>query len=144
MKIKAFLVDDEAPFADALAERLSMRNFAVNVAYSGKDCLETITQTPQGTDVVVLDIQMPGISGLDVLKEIKKINPLIQVILLTGQATVEIAIEGMKQGAFDFLMKPTETEDLALKIQDAFAIKAAHQERIRLAEMQNIISHRGW
>lgn len=144
MKIRTVLVDDEAAFADTLAERLSMRNFTVEVAYSGSQFLETLTRNSTGMDVVVLDVQMPGISGLETLREIKKINPLIQVILLTGQATVEMAIEGMKQGAFDFLMKPTETEVLVLKIEGAFAIKAAHEERIRMAEMQNILSHRGW
>lgn len=144
MKIKVLLVDDEAPFVDALAERLSLRDFAVKTAYDGSQCLTTLTENPTDTDVVVLDLLMPGISGLEVLKQIKEIAPLIQVILLSGQATVESAIEGMKRGAFDFLIKPAETEALAAKITTAFAIKAAHEERIRNAEVENIITHKGW
>lgn len=144
MKIKALLVDDEAPFTDALAERLTMRDFSVTVAYSGAQCLDILRQNPAAVDVIVLDVQMPGISGLDVLREVKKNTPLIEVLLLTGQATVEMAIEGMKQGARDFLMKPTDTEALAAKLREAFAIKAAQEERIRQAELQSLLNQRGW
>lgn len=144
MKIKVLLVDDEAPFVDALAERLTLRNFTVKTAESGNRCLEILDEAPQETDVVVLDLQMPGLSGLDTLKGIKERTPLIQVILLSGHATVESAIQGMKRGAFDFLLKPAETEALAAKIEMAFAIKASHEERIRNAEVQSIISHKGW
>ncbi|TWI74142.1 response regulator receiver domain-containing protein [Desulfobotulus alkaliphilus] len=144
MKIRVMLVDDEAPFVDTLAQRLTMRDFNVSKAYNGNQCLEAITANPHETDVVVLDILMPGLSGIEVLKRIKAINPLMQVVLLSGQATVETAIEGMKQGAHDFLIKPTEAETLALKIREAAAVKASHEDRIQKAETDNIIQHKGW
>ncbi|MCW7753984.1 response regulator [Desulfobotulus sp. H1] len=144
METQVMLVDDEAPFVDALAQRLSMRGFTVAKAYSGDTCLQVLSDRHEEVDVVVLDLLMPGISGIEVLKEIRKKNPLIQIILLSGQATVESAIEGMKQGAYDFLLKPADTEVLSAKIEAAAAIKKAHEERIRKAEMDTIITERGW
>jgi DNA-binding NtrC family response regulator len=87
---------------------------------------------------------MPGIDGIQTLHEIKNTKPLLQVIMLTGHATVETAIEGMKLGAYDYLMKPTETEDLVDKISRAYALKREHQERIHKAEINNIVKRRGW
>jgi DNA-binding NtrC family response regulator len=83
---------------------------------------------------------MPGMDGVEVLKEIKKIKPLSEVIMLTGQASVESAIEGMKLGAYDFLMKPCETEDLVTKINKAYEKKSEHETRIREAKVSEILS----
>jgi DNA-binding NtrC family response regulator len=83
---------------------------------------------------------MPGMSGIDTLRDIKKMKPLTEVIMLTGHATVETAIEGMKLGALDYLMKPCETDDLVSKINRAYERKAEHEERIREARVKEIIS----
>jgi len=95
-------------------------------------------------DLVVLDLQMPGVDGIAVLRKIKELKPLIEVIMLTGHATVETAIEGMKLGAFDFLIKPTDTEELVEKINRAFGRKAEQDERIQEAEVERIVKTRGW
>jgi two-component system, OmpR family, response regulator CpxR len=87
---------------------------------------------------------MPGKDGIETLRGIKSLKPLIHVIMLTGHATVETAIEGMKLGAYDFLIKPTETADLLDKITKAHHLKAEHEERIRKAEINGIIKRRGW
>ena len=95
-------------------------------------------------DVVVLDVLMPGQDGIETLRNIKNLKPLIHVIMLTGNATVETAIEGMKLGAYDYLIKPTETKELLEKITKAHNLKAEHDERIRKAEINGIIKRRGW
>jgi DNA-binding NtrC family response regulator len=138
MKIRVLLVDDEEEFVEALAERLSMRDYDVTTSLRGEDALEKLRQ--YNFDVIILDVRMPGIGGNEVLHEIKRIKPLTEVIMLTGHATVESAIEGMKQGAYDYLIKPCETEDLVIKINKAYEKKAEHEERIRDAKVKEIIS----
>jgi len=142
MKIKVLLVDDEKAFIQTLAERLEMRDFSVQTAFDGEEALSKIKE--EDFDVVVLDVIMPGKNGIETLKEIKSLKPLINVIMLTGHATVETAIDGMKTGAYDYLMKPTDTNDLVGKIKKAYKIKAAHDDRIRKAEINKIIKNRGW
>ena len=142
MKIKVLLVDDENEFVDVLAERLEARDFEIVKAYSGDEALEKVEQ--QEMDVAVVDVLMPGKDGVETLREIKKIKPIMEVIMLTGNATVETAVEGMKQGAFDYLMKPTETKDLVAKIVKAYKRKAEHEERIRNAEIEKIMLRRGF
>ena len=142
MKIKVLLVDDEEEFAEALAKRLELRDFRVTTAFSGKSALELIKKID--FDVIILDIMMPELLGNDALKEIKHIKPLAEIIMLTGEATVENAIESMKEGAFDFLMKPVEAEVLTAKIKIAHKIKFDHENRIREAEIGNILERRGW
>lgn len=83
---------------------------------------------------MILDVLMPGKDGVQTLNEIKQLNPLTEVIMLTGYGTIETAIQGMKFGAYDYLMKPTETEDLVVKINKAYKLKSEHEERIRQAE----------
>jgi len=138
MKIRVLLVDDEEEFVQTLSERLALRDYDVTASTSGDDALEKIKH--YNYDVVILDVAMPGIDGIDALREIKKIKPLTEVIMLTGHGTVETAINGMKLGAFDFLMKPCNTEDLDSKIKKAQARKAEHEERIRAAKVSDIIS----
>ncbi len=142
MKIKVLIADDEKEFIETLAQRLEMRDFDVTTVDSGGAAIKIAEKIE--FDVIILDVQMPEISGIDALKKIKKATPLVPVIMLTGEATVENAIEGMKLGAFDFLIKPTETERLADKIKQAHAHKDAHEERIRQAEIENILRTRGW
>jgi DNA-binding NtrC family response regulator len=142
MKIQILLVDDEKDFLEPLTQRLQIRNFHVETALSGESALDRIQRND--LDVVVLDVLMPGKDGIETLREIKKRRPLLQVILLTGHATVEAAIEGMKLGAYDFLVKPADVKNLAEKVIQAHAIKKEHQERIRKAEINRIVQRKGW
>ena len=142
MKIKVLLVDDEKEFVEALAERLELRDFEVFKAFDADEALGKIAGTD--VDVVVLDVLMPGKDGVAVLREIKNTKPLTEVIMLTGNATVQSAIEGLKIGAYDYLMKPTETKDLISKIVLAYKRKSEHEERIRQAHIEDIMLRRGW
>ena len=142
MQIKVLLVDDEKDFVETLAQRLEVRDFNVKTAFDGDEALGLIRESD--FDVIVLDVLMPGKDGIQTLKEIKDLNPLVNVIMLTGNATVDTAIEGMRLGAYDYLMKPTETEILVEKIMSAHKIKAEHEERIRQAEIKSLLKRRGW
>ncbi len=142
MKIKILLVDDEKEFIDILAERLEMRAFNLSVAYSGKAALDLFHI--HSFDVVILDVLMPGMDGIETLKCIKEISPLTQIIMLTGNATVDNAILGMKNGAYDFLLKPVEISTLIEKINAAFSIKNDHHKRMAMAKIENIVARRGW
>ncbi|MFH1984269.1 MAG: response regulator [Pseudomonadota bacterium] len=130
--INVLLVDDEADFLETLAKRLTRRQMAVLTAGSGAAALGILATTD--IDVVVLDVKMPGQDGIQVLKQIKKEKPLVEVILLTGHASVEAAISGMAMGAFDYLMKPMDIDDIVYKLQDAFKNKALQEEKIRSAQ----------
>lgn len=138
MNPRIMIVDDEESFANSLAERLKLRDYDITVSYSGNDALEKIKKL--NFDVIILDVAMPGINGIDSLREVKGITPLTEVIMLTGHATVETAIEGMKLGAIDYLIKPCEIEDLVEKINKAYDRKKEHEERIREAQVKEIIS----
>lgn len=123
------LVDDEVEFADTLAKRMKKRKLITSSVNSGEDALEFLGQNP--TDVVILDVKMPGIDGIQTLREIKQQYPLVEVIMLTGHANVEVAIQGMEIGAFDYLMKPMAIDDLVYKIQDAYKKKSIHVEKTK-------------
>ena len=142
MKIRVLLVDDEQEFVEVLAERLEVRDIVVTKAFSGDEALARIKEKP--VDVVILDVAMPGKDGVATLKEIKQFNPILEVIMLTGNATVDSAVEGMRLGAYDYLMKPTETKDLLEKIVKAYKRKTEQEERIRQAEIERIMQRRGW
>lgn len=142
MKVKVLLVDDERDFIDVLGERLESRGLTVSKAESGDEALEKVGQ--EDIDVVVLDVLMPGKDGVATLQEIKNLKPLLEVILLSGNATVEAAVNGLKLGAFDFLLKPTEVSDLMEKIALAYKRKADQENRIRNAEIQRILLTRSW
>lgn len=116
--IKVLVADDEVEFLDVLVKRLKKRSLVVEGVASGEAALELLKKSH--VDVVVLDVKMPGMSGLDTLREIKKRYPLIEVIMLTGHASMEAAQEGMTIGAFDYLMKPTQIDELVYNIQDAY------------------------
>jgi DNA-binding NtrC family response regulator len=138
MKARLLIVDDEEQFVEALSERLSMRDYDVTTSLTGEDAIEKITN--YNFDVVILDVRLPGIEGTAVLREIKSLKPLTEVIMLTAHGTVEMAIEGMKLGAFDFLIKPCETEDLTAKIDKAHDRKAEQEDRIRTAKISDYTS----
>jgi DNA-binding NtrC family response regulator len=142
MKISVLLVDDEKDFVESLAERLQLRDFNVATALSGDEAIKFVEENE--FDVIVLDVQMPGKDGVETLKEIKNIEQLSQVIMLTGHATVKTAIEGMKSGAFDYLMKPTDTDELIEMINNAYQLVAEQRDKIRQAEINNILKKRGW
>lgn len=118
------LVDDEAEFRDLLEKRLRKRNLSLLSAGSGEEALEIVTR--EAVDVVVLDVRMPGMDGRETLREIKRLHPEVEVIMLTGQASVEVALEGMELGAFDYLLKPVSFDELLFKLQDA-----AEKKRMR-------------
>lgn len=111
------LVDDETEFLELMTKRLDRRNFQVTTAASGADALATLAQGP--VDVVVLDVRMPGMDGIETLRRIKETAPATEVILLTGHANMEVAVQGMELGAFDYLLKPVAINDLIFKILDA-------------------------
>ena len=116
-KIKVLLVDDEEEFVTTLAERLELRGFKAQIATNGETALHLIETDPP--HVVVLDVMMPGMGGLEVLQRIKERNPQIPVILLTGHGDTKEGREGMRLGAFDYLMKPLSIDDLIKKMQEA-------------------------
>ena len=136
MKARVLLVDDEKEFLELLSERLTLRDYDVAISTSGEEALQKVKG--YNYDVVILDVLMPGLSGIDTLREIKKMKPLTEVIMLTGNATVETGIEGMKLGALDYLMKPCDTEELVAKIHMAKERKYEHEERIREAKAKRI------
>ena len=128
-EVRVLLVDDEVEFVDTLAKRMKKRKLTASRVNSGEDALEFLGQHP--TDVVILDVKMPGIDGMQTLMEIKRQYPLIEVIMLTGHANVEVAIQGMEIGAFDYLMKPMAIDDLVYKIQDAYKKKSIQEKKIK-------------
>ena len=123
-EMSVLVVDDEKDFLDVLTKRLRKRKLNLSVAHSGEEAIQIVGSVP--LDVVVLDMRMPGMDGLETLREIKKINPAIEVIMLTGHANVETAVEGMELGAFDYLMKPVDFDELLYKLQDAYTKKTMH------------------
>ena len=124
--LSVLIVDDEVEFMETLVKRLRKRKLAVNGVTSGEAALAQLKETP--VDIVVLDVKMPGMSGLDALREIKRRYSLLEVIMLTGHANMEVAIEGMDLGAFDYLMKPIEIDELVYKIQDACKRKRLNEK----------------
>ena len=126
-KFKILLVDDEDIFREATARQLSVRGFQVLTAGSGPEALDLVKSDPP--EVVVLDQMMPEMSGSEVFAEIKKLNPLIEIIMLTGNTSVDDAVELMQLGTFDYLMKPVNIEELLYKIEDAHARKQLNERR---------------
>ena len=141
MKARLLLVDDEEMFLEYLSRRLINRNFDVTTCLSGEEALEKIRD--YDFDVIVLDVLMPGIDGIETLREIKKLKPITEVIMLTGHASLDSGIDGMKLGAYDYLRKPCNTKELISKIDKAFERKTEHEERIRLASERYDIEGEG-
>ena len=137
---KVLLVDDEVPFVETMTKRLMKRDLEVYSAFSGSEALEKLDHE-RSVEVVILDVKMPGMDGVEVLRKIKQERPLVEVIMLTGHASVESAVDGLKLGAFDYVMKPIDIPDLLAKIEEAYGKKKAHDEKIRAAKVDEIISH---
>ena len=116
------LVDDEVPFVETMTKRLGKRDLQVSTAFSGAEALEKLGKDSR-VEVVILDVKMPGMDGIETLREIKRKHPLVEVVMLTGHATVETAIEGMRLGAFDYLMKPCDMDVLISKVGGAASRK---------------------
>ncbi|MBU0990748.1 MAG: response regulator [Proteobacteria bacterium] len=116
-RIRVLLVDDEIPFADVVAKRLGKRGMAVTPVYTGTEAIRTIRK--HDFDVAVLDLKMEDMDGIEVLKIFKKAYPEMAVIMLTGHGSEQAAKDGLANGAFDYLTKPCELEDLVKKIHEA-------------------------
>jgi len=123
---KLLLVDDEARFVETLSKRLTARGFDVEGALSGPEALERLAARP--FDVVLLDIWMPGMDGLEVLQEIRRRHPSVRVVLLSGNASITAAVEGIRLGATDYLLKPVDIEDVLAKVEEAFEKKRLEEE----------------
>lgn len=133
------IVDDEKDFVEMLSLRLTETGQNVITAYSGMECLEKLEKA--NIDVVILDVKMPGMDGIETLQEIKKRYPLVEVIMLTGHGTIETAVEGMKLGAYDFLVKPADFDELTDKLGKARQRKNDQMDRIRKAEAAMFLRH---
>ncbi len=120
--IRVLLVDDEERFVQNLAKLLRGRGFEVSTAFDGAAGVSAVEKS-EGFDVVLLDVKMPGMDGIETLRKIKEISPETEVVMLTGHANVETGIAAMREGALDYLMKPCDIEDLVAKINEAHEIE---------------------
>jgi DNA-binding NtrC family response regulator len=139
---KVLLVDDEKEFLEVMAERMGARDMNVTTTTSPKDALE---MAQEGSfDAIILDLMMPEMDGLETLKELKKKNPDLQVILLTGHATVQKGVEAMKLGATDLLEKPADLKVLTEKIKKAHARKIVLVQKKAEEKVRHILAVKGW
>lgn len=141
-KEKILLVDDEEEFTRVLAERLEARGLQVHTVASGAEALEKVKEIYY--DAIILDMAMPDMDGTETLKHLIKINPDLQIIFLTGHATLEKGIEAVKLGAMDFLEKPVKFDALLEKIEEAKAQKAVLVEKRAQEKMKDILGKKGW
>jgi DNA-binding NtrC family response regulator len=138
---RVLVVDDETDFVETLVNRLNKRMLDAKGVESGEAAMDLLKQ--ELFDVVLLDIKMPGgMDGIETLREIKRIQPLVEVLLLTGHASVETSIEGMKLGAFDYLLKPCDMDHLIAKVSEAAARKHRQEEKIINARINAITLRR--
>ena len=138
-KIKLLMVDDEVKFLDSISKRLGLKNFDVTTAVNGKEAIES---AEKGLfDVAVVDFQMPGMDGTQVLKTLKENHKYLEIIMLTGHATIDSAVECTKMGAFKYLEKPYEFEKLVEVIMEAYEArlkrKFEHNQK-RIDEIQKL------
>lgn len=139
---RVLLIDDEKELLEVLSERLRTRGMVVQTAESGEAALKIIEEST--FDAVILDLAMPGLDGVETLRRMKELRPRLQVILLTGQATVQKSIEVMKLGALDLLEKPTDLKVLLEKIEEATSKRAFLLEKQMEDDIDDIIRKRGW
>ena len=141
-KTRILIVDDEEDFASALAERMRTRDLDADTAFSGEEAV-SLVQT-RTYHAVVLDLAMPGMDGLQTLKAMLEINADLQVIILTGRATVSTGVEAVKEGAFEFLEKPVNLNDLIGKI-DLARTRSTELSEAKMNDMiEEIVKRRGW
>jgi DNA-binding NtrC family response regulator len=129
---RVLFVDDEADFLETILKRMQKRKVAAFGVRSGEEALSWLQQ--QTADIVVLDVRMAGMDGIQTLRAVKSAHPLLEVIMLTGHASLEIAREGMQLGAFDYLMKPIDLDELLYKLEDAYQKKTLQQHKIKTIE----------
>jgi DNA-binding NtrC family response regulator len=139
---KVLLVDDEVDFVEVLAERLRARGLATDTAVTGLTAVTMAEQTRY--DAIVLDMAMPGMDGIETLERLLELNPDLQVILLTGRATLEQAVAAIKLGALDLLEKPAEIDTLVGKIEDAATRRWSLEEKRIEEKVEDIIRKKGW
>ena len=125
MSIRVLLVDDETSYVETLSKRLGLRRLEVLTASSADEAMEVLGR--EEVDVVVLDVRMPGTDGITATAAIRDAYPLVEVILLTGHASLEASMEGMYRGAFDYLLKPVSIDELVYKIEDAYRRKQLNE-----------------
>jgi len=128
-RAKLLLVDDEIAFANNIAKLISKRGYDIITVYNGESAVQAVDETD--FDVIVLDLKMPGLDGLAVLKQIKRKKPGVEVIILTDHNSSESGIDGIQLGAFDFIMKPVRFDDLQEKIRQAYQRKMVQEEKAR-------------
>lgn len=137
---RVLVVDDEPDFLETVVNRLLKRKIEAAAAPSGEAAMALLKE--KNFDVILLDVKMPGgVGGIEVLREIKKLQPITEVILLTGHASVETSIDGLKSGAFDYLIKPVKFAELLEKLIAAFEKKNAQEQKIRGAKIREIINY---
>ena len=141
-KEKVLLIDDEEEFLETLSERMEIRGMEVSTAANARNAVSALDSGDY--DAIVLDLQMPDMNGIEMLKVIKKTHPDMQVILLSGQATLEAGIEAMKLGAMDFMEKPADIDSLTEKIKKAQAKKMVIVEKKAEGKVKEILSSKGW
>jgi len=139
---KVLIVDDEIEFTEILAERMESRGLAVDTAASGREALDKAKN--RSYDAIVLDLSMPEMDGMETLKHLLSENPDLQVIVLTGHATIEKGVEAIKHGAMEFLKKPAEVQDLVDQIQRARAKKTILVEKRMEEKMHDILQRKSW
>jgi len=138
LKPRILIVDDEERFRKTLGKRLMERELDIETAGSGEEAINLVKN--KLFDVIILDVKMPGLDGVETLRELKKISPLVEVIMLTGHASVDSAIEGMRLGAYEYLMKPCNIDELLEKVNGAYQQKQEREERIRQAEIRRMVA----
>lgn len=136
-ELKILIVDDEERFLSTTQKLLSKNGYEALTAQSGKEALELLQR--HMIHVVILDVKMPIMNGIETLREIKKGFPLTEVIMLTGHATVESAVDGLKSGATDYLMKPTDVEEMIKKAEEAFEKRKLLEEKIRMVQAKKMM-----
>ncbi|EKD35892.1 MAG: sigma-54 dependent two component transcriptional regulator (fis family protein) [uncultured bacterium] len=142
MSEKILMIDDEQDFLDVMSERMEARNMVVSTASSAK---EGLAKAAAGSfDVVILDLMMPEMDGIEALRVLKEKNPDLEVILLTGHATIKQGIEAMKLGALDLIEKPADMNALTEKIHAAQAKKMVIAERKNEEMVKKILAEKGW
>jgi len=142
MEASVLLVDDEEQFLDALSQRLETRGLKVDTVTSGEDALKQVED--HNFDAIIVDLAMPGIDGIETLKRIKEKRPDLEIIMLTGHATVKSGIDAMKLGAEDFLEKPVDLNELLAKIGEAKNKRMLVVEKGRQEEIRKIIKSKTW
>ncbi len=139
---RVLLVDDEVSFLEALAERLRMRGLEVVCTKSGREALTEVET--QVFDAVVLDLAMPGLDGIETLRRLRQLQPELQVMILSGRATVQSAVEATRLGATDIFEKPTEIDTLVQRIRSARAARLAREAETTQQHIDEIMRSKGW